>query len=166
MNLKNITLHQLRLFSSLGKHLSFTRVAEELHLTQPAVSIQIKRLEENIGIPLVEQMGKQIYLTDAGKYLFEAASEILNRLETMNEDISDMDSGIKGALNLAGITTAKFFMPHLLGSFLREFPLVEPSLTITNQSRILSRLRENLDEIVIMGRIPDNMDLKAHYFLD
>jgi len=166
MNLKNITLHQLRLFSSLGTHLSFTRVAEELHLTQPAVSIQIKRLEENIGLPLVEQMGRQLYLTEAGKNLFEAAREILNRLETMNEDISGMDSEVQGPLNLAGITTAKFFMPHLLGSFLREHPLVEPSLIITNQSKILSRLRENLDDIVIMGRIPDNMDLKATYFLD
>ncbi len=166
MNLKNITLHQLRLFSSLGTHLSFTRVAEELHLTQPAVSIQIKRLEENIGMPLVEQMGRQIYLTEAGKNLFEAAREILNRLETMNEDLSGMEATIKGVLHLAGITTAKFFMPHLLGGFLREHPLVEPSLIITNQSRVLSRLKENLDDIVIMGRIPDNMDLQATYFLD
>ena len=80
MNLRHITLHQLRLFYSVGKHLSFTRAAEELHLTQPAVSIQIKRLEESIGIPLTEQLGKRLFLTDAGRELFEACRDVLDRL--------------------------------------------------------------------------------------
>lgn len=166
MRLRNVTLHQLRLFLSLGKHLSYTRVAEELHLTQPAVSIQIKRLEESVGLPLVEQMGKRIYLTEAGRELFEACRDVLDRLRVLNEDMTGMEAGVKGPLNLAAITTAKYFMPHLLGVFLREYPEVAPRLTITNQARVVERLVENMDDLVIMGTLPESLDLEAEYFLD
>lgn len=166
MRLRNVTLHQLRLFRSLGTHLSYTRVAEELHLTQPAVSIQIKRLEESVGMPLVEQMGKRLFLTEAGRELFEACCDVLERLRVLNEDMIGMEAGVKGPLNLAAITTAKYFMPHLLGVFLRDYPGVEPRLTITNQARVLERLEGNLDDLVIMGTLPESADLEAQYFLD
>lgn len=166
MNLRHITLHQLRLFHSLGKHFSFTRAAEEMSLSQPAMSIQIKRLEESIGMPLVEKVGKRIFLTKAGSELFDAARDVLDRLKVLNEDMIGMEEGIKGPLNLAAITTAKFFMPHLLGAFLRDYPGVEPTISITNQSKVIRRLEENLDDLVIMGRMPDNMELEAAYFLD
>ena len=166
MRLRNVTLHQLRLFLSLGKHLSYTRVAEELHLTQPAVSIQIKRLEESVGLPLVEQMGKRIYLTEPGRELFEACREVLDRLRVLSEDMTGMEAGVKGPLNLAAITTAKYFMPHLLGAFLRDYPEVVPRLTITNQSRVVERLVENMDDLVIMGTLPESLELEAEYFLD
>lgn len=166
MNLRNITLHQLRLYNSLGKHLSFTRAAEELHLSQPAVSIQIKRLEESVGMPLVEKTGRKIYLTDAGKELFAASRDILDRLKVLNEDMIGMEEGVKGPMSIASITTAKYCMPQLLGMFLKEFPDVEPTLTITNQSKVIQRLEDNLDDLVIMGRMPDNMNLEAKYFLD
>ncbi|TCS72403.1 DNA-binding transcriptional LysR family regulator [Sulfuritortus calidifontis] len=166
MRLRNVTLHQLRLFRSLGTHLSYTRVAEELHLTQPAVSIQIKRLEESVGMPLVEQMGKRLFLTEAGRELFEACCDVLERLRVLNEDMIGMEAGVKGPLNLAAITTAKYFMPHLLGVFLRDYPDVEPRLTITNQARVLERLENNLDDLVIMGTLPENAGLEAQYFLD
>jgi DNA-binding transcriptional LysR family regulator len=166
INLRKITLHQLRLFKCLGTHLSFTRVAEELHLTQPAVSIQIKRLEEAIGMPLVEQMGKKIFLTQAGNELFEATKDVLERLNELNEDMQGINEEIKGPLNISAITTAKYFMPHLLGSFLRDYPEVIPSLTITNQAKIVQRLVNNQDDLVIMGTMPDNLDIESTYFLD
>jgi DNA-binding transcriptional LysR family regulator len=166
MKLRHVTLHQLRLFHGLGKHLSYTRVAEELHLTQPAVSIQIKRLEESVGLPLVEQMGKRIYMTDAGRELLEACQDVLDRLRVLNEDMTGMEAGVKGPLNVAAITTAKYFMPHLLGAFLRDYPDVEPRLTITNRSRVVERLVENMDDLVIMGSLPDDLDLQASFFLD
>jgi DNA-binding transcriptional LysR family regulator len=166
MRLRNVTLHQLRLFRSLGSHLSFTRVAEELHLTQPAVSIQIKRLEESVGLPLVEHMGKKLFLTDAGRELFEASRDVLERMRVLGEDMSGLEEGVRGPLNLAAITTAKYFMPHLLGTFLRDYPEVVPRLTITNQSRVVERLEGNLDDLVIMGTLPENMDLEAEFFLD
>ncbi len=166
MRLRNVTLHQLRLFHSLGTHLSYTRVAEELFLTQPAVSIQIKRLEESVGIPLVEQVGKRLFLTEAGRELFEASRDVLDRLQVLNEDMIGLEKGVKGPIKLSAITTAKYFMPHLLGVFLRDYPEVEPRLTITNQARVVERLENNLDDIVIMGTLPENLDLEAEYFLD
>lgn len=167
MNIRHITLHQLRLFNSLGKHLSFTRAAEELHLTQPAVSIQIKRLEESVGMPLVEQMGKKIFLTSVGKELYAATKDVLDRLKVLNEDVIGMQEGIRGPLGIAAITTAKYFMPHLLGVFLKDYPDVEPSLTITNQSKVVKRLEDNLDDLFIMGTMPNkDLDLEAKHFLD
>ncbi len=166
MRLRNVTLHQLRLFHSLGTHRSFTRVAEELHLTQPAVSIQIKRLEESVGLPLVEHMGKRLFLTDAGKELFEASRDVLERMRVLGEDMIGLEEGVRGPLNLAAITTSKYFMPHLLGVFLRDYPEVAPRLTITNQSRVVERLEGNLDDLVIMGTIPENMEVEAEFFLD
>ncbi|WP_299872325.1 LysR family transcriptional regulator [uncultured Cocleimonas sp.] len=166
MNIKHITIHQMRLFHSLATHLSFTAVAKELHLSQSGVSIQIKRLAESVGIPLIEKIGKKIYLTDAGKELYAATDDILNRLDLLNSDIQDMGENIKGPLRISGITTSKYFMPHLLGRFLKTYPDVEPSLTITNQTKVTQRLVENLDDIFIMGTFPLNIELQAEYFLD
>ena len=156
----------MRLFHSLATHLSFTAVANELHLSQSGVSIQIKRLAESVGIPLVDKIGKKIYLTDAGRELFAATNDVLNRLELLNEDIEDMGQNIKGPLRISGITTSKYFMPHLLGRFLKIYPDVKPSLTITNQLKVTHRLEENLDDIFIMGELPLNIELETNYFLD
>lgn len=166
MKLRHVTLHQMRIFHSLGRHLSFTRAAEELFLSQPAVSIQVKRLEESVGMPLVEQMGKRIFLTEVGKELFEACRDVLDRLRVLDEDMTGLEEGVRGPLNLAAITTSKYFMPHLLGAFLREHPAVEPRLTVTNQTRVLERLEGNMDDLVIMGTLPENLDLEAAFFLD
>lgn len=166
MKLRHVTLHQMRIFHSLARHMSFTRAAEELHLTQPAVSIQVKRLEESVGMPLVEQLGKRLFLTGAGKELFEACGDVLERMRVLDEDMSGLEEGIRGPLNLAAITTSKYFMPHLLGAFLREHPAVEPRLTVTNQTRVVERLVNNEDDLVIMGTLPETLDLEAAYFLD
>jgi len=166
LKLRHVTLHQMRIFVSLGRHMSFTRAAEELHLSQPAVSIQVKRLEESVGMPLVEQMGKRLYLTEAGKELFEACRDVLERLRVLDEDMTGLEEGVRGPLNLAAITTAKYFMPHLLGAFLRAHPAVEPRLTVTNQTRVFERLESNLDDLVILGTLPENLELEAAYFLD
>lgn len=168
MKLRHVTLHQLRIFNSLAEHMSFTRAAAELHLSQPAVSIQIKRLEESVGMPLVEQLGKRLFLTDAGRELASACRDVLDRLRVLGEDISGMEEGIKGPINVAAITSSKYFMPYLLGVFLRDYPQVVPRLTITNQTRVLARLRANEDDLVIMGTLPEELEpeFEAQFFLD
>lgn len=166
MKLRHVTLHQLRIFHTLGKHMNFTRAAEELHLSQPAVSIQVKRLEESMGMPLLEHIGKKLFFTDAGRELFDACNDVLDRLRVLNEDMTGLEEGVKGPLHVAAITTSKYFMPHLLGTFLRDHPEVAPRLTVTNQTRVVERLEKNLDDLVIMGTIPENMGLEAEYFLD
>ncbi|GAB6040337.1 LysR substrate-binding domain-containing protein [Endothiovibrio diazotrophicus] len=162
----HFTFQQLRIFDSVARHRSFTRASQELFLTQPAVSIQIKRLEENVGHPLIEQVGKRLFLTTAGEELHRAAREILDRLIELEGNLDERHAKVRGPLRISVVTTAKYFMPHLLGAFLREHPDVEPSLTVTNRAKVLDRLRENLDDLVVMGQVPDELELNASRFLD
>ncbi len=162
----HFTFQQLRIFESVARNLSFTRASRELFLTQPAVSIQIKRLEENVGHPLFEHVGKRLYLTTAGEEVYQASREILDRLAELEGALDDRHAKVRGPLRVSVVTTAKYFMPHLLGVFLREHPDVEPRLTVTNRAKVLERLRENADDLVIMGQVPDEMDLNASRFLN
>lgn len=160
------TLQQLRLFEAVARQHSYTRAAEELHLSQPAVHIQVKRLEENMGLPLTEQVGKKLYLTRAGEEVYDAALEVLNRLNTLSAALAEMKGGEAGPLKVATVSSAKFFMPHLLGRFLREHPDVQPQLIFTNRARITERLLNNIDDFVVMGQIPENLDLVVHPFME
>ena len=159
------TLQQLRLFEAVARHRSFTRAAEAIHLSQPAVSIQIKRLEEQLGVPLFEQMGKKIYLTAAGKELAATCSELFERLDAFEGRLETLRGEVAGTLNLAAVTTAKYFLPHYLGAFLRRYPQVVPQLKASNRARILERLDANEDDIYIMATLPENSDIEAHRFL-
>jgi len=162
----HLTLQQLRLFNAVARHSSFTRAAEQMHLTQPAVSIQVKRLEEQVGLPLFEQVGKRIFLTAAGNEMFSASYDILGRVNELEEKIADLQGELKGPLLLSVVTTSKYFMPHLLGAFLQQFPDVEPRLVFLNQSDVIQRLNDNLDDFVVMGQIPNTKDLEAFPFVE
>ncbi len=162
----HLTLQQLKLFESVVRNGSFTRAAEEMHLTQPAVSIQIKRLEDQAGLPLLEQVGKKIFPTAAGKVVFETAREVLGQLGALDEEIESLKGEIRGPLQLAVVTTGKYFMPHLLGHFLQLHPNVEPKLVFTNRAQLVERLMENEDDFVVMGRIPDDKRLVSYPFLN
>ncbi len=162
----HLTLQQLRLFRSVVSHGSYTRAAEEMHLTQPAVSIQIKRLEEQAGTPLLEQVGKKIFPTAAGKAVFAAADDVLQRLADLDNEIEILKGEVRGPLQLSVVTTGKYFMPHLLGHFLQKYPGVEPHLKFTNRARVVERLLNNEDDFVVMGQIPDDDRLEAYPFLE
>ena len=159
----HLTLQQLRLFESVVRNHSFTRAAEEMHLTQPAVSIQLKRLEEQVGLPLLENVGKKIFPTTAGKSMHAAAVDILNRVNDLHCEVESLKGDIKGPLQLAVVTTGEYFMPHLLGHFLQLHPGVVPSLEFTNRARLVERLMNNEDDFVVMGRIPENEDRLVSY---
>jgi len=162
----HLTLQQLRLFESVARNGSFTRAAEELFLTQPAVSIQVKRLEEQIGMPIFEHVGKKIFLTAAGKALYATCREILDQVNRLRDTVADLQGVVKGPLQVAVVTTAKYFMPHLLGSFLVQYPDVEPKLEFTNRANVLHRLANNEDDFVVMGQVADDSNLVAYPFLD
>lgn len=159
------TLQQLRLFEAVASHGSYTRAAEAIHLTQPAISIQIKRLEEGLGVSLFEQMGKKIYLTAAGKELYATCQEVFERLNAFEGKLDELRGEVAGPLNLAAVTTAKYFLPHYLGAFLRRYPKVLPQLKASNRARIVERMEANEDDIYIMATLPDNVDIEAHPFL-
>ena len=162
----HLTLQQMKVFDAVARHSSFTRAAEEMFLTQPAISIQIKRLEDNVGLPLFEKIGKRNYLTDAGREMHAACIDILKRIDDLSAAIGALQGSIKGKLRLSVVTTAEHFMPHLLGQFVHEYPNVEPSMVVTNRANLIERLNANQDDLVIMGQIPDGMDMEAFPFMD
>lgn len=166
MNAMHLTLQQLKLFESVYRNKSYTRASEELHLTQPAVSIQIKRLENQIGLPLFELVGKKIFPTAAGREVYDACVEILGRVADLKRSVEDLQGEVQGPLGLSVVTTAKYFMPHLLGHFLQEYPDVEPRLRFSNRARVVERLMNNEDDFVVMGRVPENKGVESHPFLE
>lgn len=163
--MRHTTFRQLEIFSVIARLKNFTRAAEELHLTQPSVSMQMKKLEEAVGMPLFEQIGKRIFLTDAGSALHITCREIFSRLDHFEMLTADMRGMKKGHLRVAVVTTAKYFAPRLLGPFCQKYPGVEVSLKVTNRERVLERIAENLDDLYIMGQPPDGLDLHAEPFL-
>jgi DNA-binding transcriptional LysR family regulator len=160
------TLQQLRLFVAVAEQKSVTRAAEEVHLTQPAVSIQIKRLEGKIGMPLIEHIGKELHLTVAGEEVFDAAKDILERLSDLETSLNDLRGEVAGPLNIHVVSSGKYFMPHLLGSFVRRYPKVEPRLEITNRAILLSSLAKNQSDLYIMGQPPEGVAVVEYPFLE
>ena len=146
--------------------MSFTRAAEELHLTQPTVSMQIKKLADEIGMPLFEQVGKKIFLTDAGRELYSACRDILGRLEQLDMSFAEMKGLKTGRLRLTVITTAKYFAPELLGLFSQEYTGVEVSLNVTNREEAIARLVNNEDDLYILGQPPEELDVVSVPFLE
>lgn len=159
------TLHQLRVFEATARHGSFTRAAEELYLTQPTVSIQVKQLTKAVGLPLFEQIGKRLYLTEAGQALLNTSQQIFERLEQFDMSIANLKGMKQGRLSLAVITTAKYFIPRLLGPFCEEYPGVDVSLQVTNHETIQARMANNEDDLYIVSEPPEQIDLDVNPFL-
>ncbi len=160
------TLHQLKVFETVARHASFTRAAEELFITQPTVSSQVKQLTKSIGLPLFEQIGKSLYLTDAGKELLATCHDVFERLDNFEMKIADLKGTKQGQLRLAVITTAKYFVPRLLGSFCAHYPGVDVALQVTNHQEIQRRMLANEDDLYIVSNPPEEIDLRSQAFLD
>ncbi|MGD8938929.1 MAG: LysR family transcriptional regulator [Gammaproteobacteria bacterium] len=151
---RHVTLRQLQIFEAIGRLKNFTRVAEELFLTQSTVSTQVKHLSELAGMPLVEIVGKKTYLTEAGEILYHACQDVINRLDNAEMAFADL-KGIKiGSLKLSVISTAKYFAPEVLGKFWQQYPDIEVSLNVNNKENILQRLDNNEDDLYILGHNP------------
>jgi LysR family transcriptional regulator, low CO2-responsive transcriptional regulator len=164
--MRQSTLHQLKVFETVARLTSITRAAEELSLTQPTVSMQIKQLTQNIGVPLFEQIGKKLYLTASGQELFLTCQDIFDRLSRFEMKIADFQGLKQGKLKLATITTTKYFIPRALAPFCQLYPGVEVSLEITNHERVLERLNENLDDLYIISKVPERLDVALYPFLE
>jgi DNA-binding transcriptional LysR family regulator len=160
------TLHQLKVFETTARHGSFTKAAEELEITQPTVSSQVKQLSKTIGLPLFEQIGKQLYLTQAGQELLLTCHDIFERLDNFEMKVADLRGNKQGKLRLSVITTAKYFIPRLLGSFCELYPNIDISLQVTNHQQIQRRMLENEDDIYVLSQPPADIDLKTKVFLD
>ena len=162
----HLTLRQLQCFSAVARNLSFTRAAEALHLTQPAVSMQIRQLEHQTGISLTEQIGKKIYLTDAGEEVFRYARSILQQVDEMDDVLNKMKGLAGGQLRIAAISSANYFAPKLLGVFHQRFPDVGVSMDVTRQQSVLNQVADNEVDMAIMGQPPEEMKVDAIPFMD
>lgn len=162
----HLTLRQLQCFSSVARNLSYTRAAEELHLTQPAVSMQIRQLEQQAGLALTEQFGKQIHLTEAGTEVYRYARSILQQVEEMDDVLDKLKGVAGGRLKIAAISSANYFAPRLLGTFHQRFPDVSVSMDVTNQKAVLKEIVENEVDMAIMGQPPKDSQVEAIPFMD
>lgn len=161
----HFTFRQLQLFEAVARNSSFTRAAEELHLTQPAVSTQVKQLEDEIGAPLIEHMGRRIFLTEAGREVHEFSREIAQKFIDLGIVLDEMKGVRRGMLNISVTSTGKYFAPYLLAAFCRQHTGITVSLDVTNRQTILRQLADNTPDMAIMGAPPEGLDLVADSFM-
>ncbi len=166
MPIHHATLHQLKIFDAVARHMSFARAAEELHLTPPALSIQVRQLAEAIGQPLFEQIGKKISLTAVGHASWAACRDVRNRLEQLTQELAALQGLEKGSLKLATLATAKYFIPRLLGDFCTKHPGIDTTLFMGNREALLERLARNQDDLYILGQPPEHMNVVTEPFAD
>jgi LysR family transcriptional regulator, low CO2-responsive transcriptional regulator len=153
--IRHTTLRQLQLLEAIVRLGSFTRAAEELFLTQPTVSMQIKKLSDAIGAPLFQQIGRRVEPTDAGREVYAACRDILATLTNLDVALADLKGLKRGRLRLGVITTAKYVAPELLGAFAERYPGIDVSLKVTNRERIFERLSANEDDLYVLGSVDD-----------
>ncbi len=163
---RHITMRQLEIFAAVARLQSFTSAAKELHLSQPTVSMQVAKLADALGLRLLEPVGRGVRLTAQGRKVYQVATDILSRVEHLSELAQELRGETGGDLRIATVTSAAYFLPHILGAFLKRYPQVEPFLSITNRAQVIERLRTGADDIIIMGRAPQELDVVAHPFLD
>jgi DNA-binding transcriptional LysR family regulator len=162
---RRISLRQLQVFEAVARRLSYTRAAEELFLSQPTISMQIKKLESDIGLPLTEQIGKKVSLTEAGNALHQASREILDTLGLFEMQINDQKGLRTGQLRLAVVSTANYFAPRLLGKFYQAYPDINVSLEVTNREHILERMGQNMDDLYLIGKPPTSSELEFEPYM-
>jgi len=162
----NVSLRQLRVFEAVARLSSYTRAAEELHLTQPAVSMQVRQLEDEVGLPLFEKLGKQISLTAVGHELFHYSRSINRSLQEMEEVIESLKGVNRGRLSVAVASTVNYFAPRLLAAFHQRYPGIGLRLDITNRERLVQQLQANAVDMVLMGQPPDAVDVESEAFMD
>lgn len=159
--MKHVTLRQLRVFAAAARHANFSRAAEELHLTQPAVSTQIKELAAHVGLPLFERVGRKTYLTAAGEEMLACAKAITLRLKEAEDALAHLKGVTGGRLNVAVISAGDYFFPRVLAAFGATHPGIAFNLTVHNREGLLRHLAENLTDLAVMVRPPPEMDVVA-----
>lgn len=162
----NLTFRQLKVFESVARLGSYTKAADELYLSQPAVSMQVKLLEEQVTLPVFERIGKQLYITDAGKEVYQYARQIIQQKKDVEETLEQMKDLQRGHLNIAVVSTANHFLIRILAAFEKLYPKIRISLNVTNRSELLQAIQYNESDLGIMGKPPFGAHLKWNDFLD
>lgn len=161
----HVTLRQLQVFDAVARHLSFSRASSELHLSQPAVSMQVKQLEEALGLPVFEQIGKKIFLTDAGREVQRVSQAIEQQLLDLEGTLADLRGVRGGTLTVGVVSTAHYFATRMMAQFRQQRPDVRLTLNVVNRETLLNQLAANETDLAIMGQPPSGRDLEAQPFM-
>jgi len=162
--MKNATFRQIRVFSEVARHLSFTKAAQALHLTPPAVTMQVRELEGHVGAPLFERNGRQVVLTTVGEYMLVYARRILATLKDAEDAAARLQKLEVGTLHIGMVSTAKYFVPRMLAEFRKDHPGIEIRLAVGNREQLVRMLHANEVDIAIMGRPPKELVTRAEPF--
>ncbi len=162
----NITLKQLKILEAVVEHISYTDAAKALYMTQPAVSMQVKQMELQIGLPLFEREGKQVSLTEAGRELLHYARNIRQQLDEAELMLEELKGLKRGRLHLTMASTANYFAPQLIAAFHHDYPGAQVTLDVTNRTGLLDALDNNTTDMVIMGKPPEGHNVTAIRFMD
>lgn len=160
------SLRQLQIFQAVARSLSYTRAAEELHLTQPAVFTQVRQLEDQLGAALIERIGRRLFLTEAGEVVLAGAREVLDEMARMEMRLADLRGMARGRLRLAAVSTAKYDVPGRLGEFCRRHPGIDVALVVGNRRELLDRFAANEDDLYILGSVPHEIGAESFAFAD
>lgn len=162
----NYTFHQLQVFLKVTKTLSITKAAEELHLSQPAVSIQIRNLQDQFEVPLMEIVGRKLYITEFGKEIAEAAKRITTEIEIMNSRAAAYKGELIGKLSITAVSTGKYVMPYFLSDFIKAHPGIELVLDVTNRAHVIKSLEKNEVDFALVSLLPDNLQVEQIDLMD
>jgi len=155
----NYTLNQLNIFYKIAQNQSITKAAEELHLTQPAVSIQLKNFQDQFSIPLTEVVGRKLYVTDFGKEIAEAAEQILHQVQAIDYKTHAFEGHIAGRLTISTVSTAKYVMPYFLTGFMDANPGVDLVMDVTNKAKVIRSLEQNAVDFALVSVLPDHLKI-------
>jgi LysR family transcriptional regulator, low CO2-responsive transcriptional regulator len=162
----NVTFRQLRLFLALADTGSVTAAARTMHVTQPTASMRLREVTEAVGLPLFEVIGRKVFLTDAGQLLAQTARSMVDEWDRFDQQVNALKGLTQGRLRVAVVSTAKYFIPRLLGGFCERHPSVDIALEVLNRDGVVQRLRDNRDDLYVMSRPPPDVDLDDSVFLE
>ena len=162
----HFTVRQMNVLLAVAEHGSLTIAAKACHITQPTVSMQLKAMADQVGLPLYEVIGKQVFLTSAGEAVARSARLIRDELQFLEQSIHALKGHTQGSLRVALVSTAKYFVPRMLGSFFKKYPEIDISFEVLNRDGVVSRLKENADDLYIMSMPPAELDLECFAFME
>lgn len=164
--MRRLTMRQLVVFEAVARHLSFSKAALELHLSQPAVSMQVRQIESFIGLALTEQVGKKIFLTEAGRMVSHASKNIAAQMNDLGQALTRLKGVEEGVFRLAVTSTVNAVATDVLAGFRNKHPKVSIHLQVSNRAEVLALLAENQIDLAIMGQVPEGLGLTATKFMD
>ncbi|MBS1598354.1 MAG: LysR family transcriptional regulator [Bacteroidetes bacterium] len=161
----NFTLHQLRVFMIIVENQSITKASEELHMTQPAVSIQLKNLQDQFDIALTEIIGRKLYVTDFGKEVYQIADRILKEVSSINYHTQNYKGMLSGKLKISVASTGKYVMPYYLKDFLKENPNIDLVMDVTNKTKVVKSLEHNEVDFSLVSVLPETLEIEQEILL-